>query len=95
MPTKNNVPGTNFSDKVRQVVTKIPQGTVLSYKDVAKQAGNEKAFRTVATIMRKNFDLTVPCHRVIRSDGAVGEYNRGGPKEKLRLLLAEGWNQQL
>jgi methylated-DNA-[protein]-cysteine S-methyltransferase len=95
MPTRNSSAGQSFSEKVKRVVAKIPKGSVLTYKEVAKLAGNEMAFRAVATIMRKNFDQAIPCHRVIRSDGKVGEYNRGGSNEKLRLLLAEGWNEQL
>ena len=95
MPVKSKIVTPLFSAKVKQVVRKIPKGTVLTYKAVARLAGNEKAFRAVATIMRKNFDLAIPCHRVIRSDGKIGEYNRGGPKEKLSRLLQEGWNQQL
>lgn len=95
MPTRSNSAGQSFSDKVKQVVSKIPKGTVLTYKEVAKLAGNERAFRAVATVMKKNFDLKVPCHRVIRSDGRVGEYNRGGPEEKLRRLIEEGWNEKL
>ncbi len=91
MPTKNKNVSATFSDKVKQVVVEILPGNVLSYKQVAKLAGKENAFRAVATIMKKNYDTTVPCHRVILSNGKVGEYNRGGPKEKLRKLLAEGW----
>ena len=94
MPTKNNSLGKSFVDRVKLVVAKIPKGKALTYKEVAKLAGNEKAYRAVATAMRKNYDLNIPCHRVIRSDGQVGEYNRGGQEEKLRLLLKEGWIHQ-
>jgi methylated-DNA-[protein]-cysteine S-methyltransferase len=95
MPIRNKENGVTFGDKVKLVVSKIPKGKALTYKDVAKLAGNEKAFRAVATVMRKNYDKNIPCHRVIRSDGTVGKYNRGGPEEKLRRLKEEGWNQQL
>lgn len=95
MPTRNKGVTETFSNKVKQVVMKIPKGTVMTYKEAARLAGNGMAFRAVATIMRKNYDPAIPCHRVIRSDGKVGEYNRGGPKEKLHILLQEGWNQQL
>jgi O6-methylguanine-DNA--protein-cysteine methyltransferase len=40
--------------------------------------------------MKNNFDKTVPCHRVIRSDGKIGDYNRGGSEKKLKLLISEG-----
>jgi O6-methylguanine-DNA--protein-cysteine methyltransferase len=40
--------------------------------------------------MKENFDPSVPCHRVIRSDGKIGEYNRGGPAAKRKLLITEG-----
>lgn len=78
-----------FNEKVYSVVKQIPKGKVLTYKQVAKKAGNEKAFRAVGTILSKNFDPKIPCHRVIRSDGKIGEYNRGS-KNKLKLLKKEG-----
>ncbi|MFZ2522951.1 MAG: MGMT family protein [Minisyncoccia bacterium] len=81
-----------FSDKVREVVKKIPKGKVLSYKEVAKKAGSPRASRVVGSIMKANFDPNIPCHRVIRSDGKVGMYNRGGESRKRKLLLFEGVN---
>lgn len=80
----------NFTDKVLEVVRKIPKGKTLTYKQVATQAGNEKASRAVGTIMAQNFRSDVPCHRVIRSDGEVGNYNRGGQVAKIKLLKTEG-----
>ena len=84
---KNSPP---FTTKVREVVLAIPKGTVLSYAEVAKKAGNPKAYRAVASIMAKNYDLDIPCHRVIRSDGGLGDYNRGGITKKRELLINEG-----
>jgi methylated-DNA-[protein]-cysteine S-methyltransferase len=81
---------TTFQEKVRGIVRKIPAGSVLTYTDIAKAAGNPKAARAVANVMAKNFDPTIPCHRVIRSDGRPGGYNRGGESAKRRLLEAEG-----
>lgn len=81
---------TPFAEKVRSVVRQIPKGTVLTYKQVAYAAGKPLAHRAVANIMAKNYDPTVPCHRVIRSDGGLGGYNRGGVERKRELLLAEG-----
>jgi methylated-DNA-[protein]-cysteine S-methyltransferase len=79
-----------FADAVRAVVRKIPKGKTLSYKEVATRAGNPKAARAVALVMAKNFDPTVPCHRVIRNDGTLGGYNRGGITAKRRILQGEG-----
>ncbi len=78
-----------FSEKVRDVVRKIPKGKTLTYKEVAKKAGNEKAVRAVGNILNKNYDKDIPCHRVIRSDGNIGGYNRGA-KIKIEILKKEG-----
>lgn len=79
-----------FADKVKQIVRDIPEGQTMTYAQVAAIAGSPGAARAVGSIMKNNYDPTVPCHRVIRSDGRVGEYNRGGPKMKEQLLLKEG-----
>jgi len=62
----------------------------MTYKEVAIQAGNPRASRAVANIMAANYDLTVPCHRVIRTDGKLGGYNRGGIVKKEAILKDEG-----
>ena len=80
----------SFSKRVYAVVQCIPRGKTLTYKQVATKAGNKGAARAVGTLMAKNYNPKIPCHRVIRSDGNVGEYNRGGPKKKLALLKKEG-----
>lgn len=79
-----------FTESVKNIVISIPQGSVMSYKDVAIAAGRPRASRAVANIMARNFDPSIPCHRVIRSDGSLGGYNRGGVNKKRELLLAEG-----
>ena len=88
MPSKRSM--RNFTAKVHSVVKAIPKGTVLTYGEVAQRAGNAKAARAVATIMAKNFNPEIPCHRVIRSDGKLGGYNRGGTEKKRLLLQSEG-----
>jgi len=79
----------NFSEKVYGVVKKIPKGKVLTYKDVAKRAGSPNASRAVGNILHKNHDPAIPCHRVIRSDGNLGGYNKGA-REKRQILEKEG-----
>lgn len=81
-----------FSKKVINVVRKIPRGKTLTYKIVAKKAGNEKAYRAVGNILNAYYRLCIneklpkiPCYRVIRSDGKLGGYVLG--KKKKALLL--------
>ncbi len=83
----------NFSDKVKSIVKNIPTGSVMTYQEVANAAGKPKAYRAVANTMAKNFDPDIPCHRVIRSDGGLGGYNRGGVEVKRALLLNEGYTE--
>ena len=73
-----------FSDKVRDIVRKIPKGKTLTYKAVAAKAGNPKAARAVGAIMRTNYDPSIPCHRVIASDGSMRGYvrPRRGPAQQ-------------
>lgn len=78
-----------FCKRVLDIVRLIPKGSVLTYGEVARRAGNPKAARAVGVILKTNYDSMIPCHRVIRSDGSLGGYNRG-PQIKERLLLAEG-----
>ena len=72
------------------VVRGIKKGQVMTYKQVAKAAGSPRASRGVGSILKTNYDPKIPCHRVIRSDGGMGGYNRGGNKTKLTKLKAEG-----
>lgn len=78
-----------FSERVRDEVRKIPRGKTATYGEIASRAGSPGASRAVGSVLRKNFDLEIPCHRVIRSDGSLGRYNRGDA-EKERLLREEG-----
>jgi O-6-methylguanine DNA methyltransferase len=79
-----------FSDSVKKVVADIPKGSVMTYKQVAIAVGNKNAARAVANIMKANYDPNIPCHRVVRTDGNLGGYNRGGTAVKKQLLLDEG-----
>lgn len=82
----------SFSYKVFKVVREIPRGEVMTYKEVAKFAGNEKAYRAVGNILHKNPDVkNIPCHRVVRSDLSLSEgYVFGGKKAQKRILEEEG-----
>ena len=62
----------------------------MTYKQVATRAGNPQAARAVGAVMRTNYLKDVPCHRVVHSDGTIGEYNRGGAQKKRALLVSEG-----
>lgn len=79
-----------FKQKVYEIVSRIPKGKVMTYKEVAKKAGRPNAYRAVGNILNKNPDTKkVPCHRVIRSDGKVGGYAKG-TKTKIAILKKEG-----
>lgn len=78
----------NFKDRVLSLVRNIPKGQTLTYAKVAELAGSGKAYRAVGNILNKNMDPNIPCHRVIRSDGKTGGYNRGADL-KVELLKKE------
>lgn len=81
----------SFSEKCYQILKRVPKGKVTTYKSIAK-ALNSKAYRAVGTAMKNNPDAPeVPCHRVIKSDGNIGEYAHGADK-KLKMLKDEGIN---
>jgi len=76
----------NFREFGRKVLftlfNEVPRGKVVSYKQLAELSGFPKAVRAVASVMAKNpFPLVIPCHRVIKSDGSLGNY---GPGKKLK-----------
>ena len=83
--------GTKFQLKVWKYLKTIPKGHVKTYKEVAIGIKSPKAARAVANACGKNPHAPkIPCHRVIRSDGALGGYSgRGGIKTKQRLLRSE------
>lgn len=70
------------------IIKSIPSGKVTTYSAVAK-ALESKAYRAAGSAMRKNKDPSVPCHRVVCSDGRVGNYNRGRAL-KIKILEREG-----
>jgi len=78
-----------FQERVLKVVSDISKGSVLTYIEVARRAGKPRAYRAVGNILNKNYDSKIPCHRVIRSDGEAGGYNKGTQK-KAQKLRKEG-----
>ena len=75
-----------FRNRVFEVVRQIPVGKTMTYKEVAAAAGNPRAYRAVGNILNKNYDPAIPCHRVVRSDGRTGGYNRGENMKKQKLI---------
>ncbi len=77
----------SFKSDIFEVVRQIPKGKTLTYGEVAKLAGYPGAARAVGSVLKTNFDLEIPCHRVIKADGSLGGYNRGVElkQEKLRV----------
>ena len=79
----------DFSEQCYELLVQVPKGKVTTYKAIAQALGT-KAYRAVGTAMNKNPNpITVPCHRVVNSDGKVGEYAFGQEK-KIALLQEEG-----
>lgn len=81
---------TEFQEDVLQAARTIPEGEVRPYSWVAREIGRPKAVRAVGSALGNNpVPLLIPCHRVTRADGAVGDYVFG-PAVKETLLRSEG-----
>jgi O-6-methylguanine DNA methyltransferase len=82
---------TEFEVAVWTKALEIPHGEVRPYGWVAAEIGRPRAVRAVGTALGHNpIPLIVPCHRVVRSDGRLGQYSLGGPRNKRAILAAEG-----
>lgn len=82
---------TEFEVAVWMKALEIPRGEVRPYGWIAAEIGHPKAVRAVGTALAHNpVPLVVPCHRVVRSDGSIGQYSLGGPQAKRTILAAEG-----
>jgi len=80
---------TEFQLKVYALTRLVPKGKVTTYADIA-HAMNTGAVRAVGTALARNPDIpATPCHRVVKSDGTVGQYAFNTPK-KIALLTSEG-----
>jgi len=82
---------TDFERDVWQKALEIPRGEVRPYGWIAAEIGRPRAVRAVGTALGHNpVPLIVPCHRVVRTDGFIGQYSLGGPRNKRTILAAEG-----
>ncbi|ENW49560.1 hypothetical protein F918_03270 [Acinetobacter baumannii NIPH 601] len=89
-----NLAGTPFQLQVWEALLTIPEGQLRTYQDIAEQIGKPKAVRAVATAIGQNpIAYLIPCHRVIRATGMVGEYHWQKGR-KLALLAWEMAKQQ-
>tara|TARA_B100001996_G_C18664077_1_gene594225 strand:+ start:2416 stop:2688 length:273 start_codon:yes stop_codon:yes gene_type:complete len=83
--------GTKFQLQVWKQIKRIQKGKVKTYAQIARAIGKPKAARAVANACGKNpYPITIPCHRVVRSDGLIGGYSgQGGKRRKVELLKKE------
>jgi methylated-DNA-[protein]-cysteine S-methyltransferase len=79
-----------FYRRVLRATARVPFGEVITYSDAAERAGSPRAFRAAGSALGSNpIPIVVPCHRVVRSGGHIGNYG-GGPEMKRFLLELEG-----
>jgi O-6-methylguanine DNA methyltransferase len=82
---------TPFSQAVLRKTLEIPRGQVRPYGWIAREIGHPAAVRAVGTALANNpIPYFIPCHRVVRTDGAIGNYGGGGPEAKRNILMLEG-----
>jgi O-6-methylguanine DNA methyltransferase len=82
---------TEFERAVLLKAREIPRGEVRTYGWIAAQIGHPAAVRAVGSALRKNpVPILIPCHRVVRSDGHIGQYALGGSDNKRAILATEG-----
>ena len=89
-----------YQQAILRVLAEVPKGKVVTYGDLAKEVARRDpqwsptAFQAVGTTMRNNpCGPYIPCHRVVKSDGSIGNFRGGAPgavKEKIKMLVDEG-----
>ena len=80
-----------FEQAVLLKALEIPRGEIRPYSWIAREIGRPRAVRAVGTALARNpIPLFIPCHRVVRLDGTIGQYGLGGPANKRTILSAEG-----
>lgn len=89
-PDWSRLPG-GFRGRALRACHGIARGQVLTYGELAARAGSPGAARAAGSAMAANpLPVVIPCHRVVRADGAIGAYSAGGGTAKRRMLRAEG-----
>jgi O-6-methylguanine DNA methyltransferase len=82
---------TEFEQSVLLKAREIPRGQVRPYSWIAREIGHPAAVRAVGTALAHNpIPFFIPCHRVVRADGVIGNYSAGGPEAKRDILILEG-----
>jgi AraC family transcriptional regulator of adaptative response/methylated-DNA-[protein]-cysteine methyltransferase len=82
------VKGTNFQVKVWEALLRIPSGSLTTYQDIAAKINNPRAMQAVGSAVGSNtIAYLIPCHRVIRKDGILGEYRWSAARKKTII----GW----
>ena len=80
----------SFADKVYALCKKIPRGRISTYKIIGRKLGRRgQIYRAVGVALNKNKSKSVPCHRVVKTDGSVGGF-ASGVNKKIKLLQKEG-----
>jgi len=80
---------TEFEKNVLEVIKKIPKGKVATYSEIAKKLGRPNASRAVGNALNKNPHAPqIPCHRVVKANGEIGEYAKG-ITTKIKILKKE------
>jgi AraC family transcriptional regulator of adaptative response/methylated-DNA-[protein]-cysteine methyltransferase len=88
--------GTNFQIKVWQALLKIPVGAITSYEDVARRINRPRAVRAVANAVAHNpIAFLIPCHRIIRKTGVIGDYRWGSARKKAMLVWEAGRKEEI
>jgi AraC family transcriptional regulator of adaptative response/methylated-DNA-[protein]-cysteine methyltransferase len=89
---KLHLKGTDFQIKVWETLLKVPAGGLTTYASLAKKAGSENAYRAVGTAVGNNpVAFLIPCHRVIKSTGEIGQYHWGSNRKNAII----GWEAAL
>lgn len=91
VPITLQLPASNFRLQVWRALLRVPEGTIMSYQQLAAVAGQPRAVRAVASAVASNpVAWLIPCHRVIRSSGEIGNYRWSAPRKRAMLAWEQG-----